>query len=73
MKVSLLAALLGLAHAGITMDTDMSHGHGNLGTFRGKNLKQGTPLTVHMVPHTHDDVGWLKTPDEYFSGAKYTT
>ena len=31
-----------------------------------------TPLTVHIVPHTHDDVGWLKTVDQYFSGANNT-
>jgi hypothetical protein len=23
-------------------------------------------LTVHMVHHTHDDVGWLYTVEEYF-------
>ena len=29
-------------------------------------------LTVHIVPHTHDDVGWLKTVDQYFYGANNT-
>lgn len=29
----------------------------------------GQPLTFHVIPHTHDDVGWIKTADEYFLGS----
>lgn len=26
-------------------------------------------LNVHVMPHTHDDPGWLKTADQYFYGS----
>ena len=32
-------------------------------------LNDDEKLQVHLVPHTHDDVGWLKTVDEYYYGA----
>ena len=34
--------------------------------------KDEEKLQVHLVPHTHDDVGWLKTVDQYFYGTNNT-
>ena len=32
------------------------------------NLGKADKLNVHIVPHTHDDVGWIRTVEEYFYG-----
>ena len=31
--------------------------------------EQGIPtINVHLIPHSHQDCGWLKTVDQYFYG-----
>ncbi|CAF1238466.1 unnamed protein product [Adineta steineri] len=34
------------------------------------NFDDATKLNVHLVPHSHDDVGFVKTLDEYYYGSR---
>ena len=62
-----IATLLSTANGAITMDTKVPH-HTHKSPRNADD-----PIVVHIIPHTHDDVGWLKTADEYFSGINMNT
>ena len=65
----LLALLISGALAGLRFqDEEMMKKH-----HHEAYPKDGPELTVHLVPHSHDDVGWLKTVDDYFYGANMRT
>ena len=40
----------------------------NCGYGSCSNIKDGV-INVHLVPHSHDDTGWLKTVDQYYVGS----
>uniref|UniRef100_A0A4Y0BI62 Glyco_hydro_38N domain-containing protein n=2 Tax=Anopheles funestus TaxID=62324 RepID=A0A4Y0BI62_ANOFN len=38
--------------------------------YEGCPIVKENMLNVHLVAHTHDDVGWLKTVDQYYYGSR---
>lgn len=54
--------------AGITKDRDLNHGHSKEYFENLKNSQPNEDLIVHLIPHSHDDIGWLKSIDQYYSG-----
>ena len=62
-----LATAVSLMTAGVYWIQSEEHTDHRLLIQRRRKAK---PLTIHVVPHSHDDVGWIVTMDEYFDGSK---
>ncbi|CAF1191139.1 unnamed protein product [Rotaria sordida] len=58
--------LLFIVTQGLAASYKSSNGCG----YDSCNLGKPDKLNVHIVAHTHDDVGWLKTVDQYYYGSR---
>ncbi|KAK2817431.1 hypothetical protein Q5P01_025622 [Channa striata] len=64
----LLAALLFISGGTVAFPLGQTPGHTPGCGYESCHATKANFLNVHLVPHTHDDVGWLKTVDQYFYG-----
>ena len=64
MKKLLICFLLKLAVQGYETFAEMAR----QGTLDFSTLPNDVTY-IHLIPHSHDDLGWLKTVDEYFTGS----
>ena len=68
-KYSQVASVI-LNSVSATTTSDHGQFHDHMPNSLVRDYKTGGPMTVHIAPHSHDDVGWLKTVDEYFDGSR---